>query len=163
MAELNSDDLIAQARQQVEHIRNRQAENDELLGKLDSIKDRLGALEAKATSADGTVTVVAGSGGIVRSVQLTDDAMRATAAELTSSINTAVGRAIAEATRLQLEIVREVAGAGIETDRILGPQAKLASYAEREDADAGAAAGSKGSGQHDDASDDPMANLLRRR
>lgn len=121
-------ELIEEMRWQVSKIRNKQAENAELLDKLDAVKDRLAALEASATSPDGMVTVVAGAGGIVRSVTLDDAAMRSSASSLSAAINDTIRDAIAMATRHQLEIVRADVGDSVDVQQILGPQAKFADY-----------------------------------
>lgn len=126
----SSKDLIEEMRWQVQKIKDKQAENDQLLGKLDSVKGQLAALEAKATSPDGVVTVVAGTGGLVRSVQLTDEAMRSNAGTLTATLNATIERAIADATRMQLEIVRSKVGGTLTAEQILGPQAKFAALGE---------------------------------
>ncbi|MQA61855.1 MAG: DUF2694 domain-containing protein [Actinophytocola sp.] len=128
MSYQSSKDLIEGMRWQVQKIKNKQAENDELLGKLDRLRPQLSALEATATSPDGTVTVFAGAGGIVRSVQLTDAAMRSNASTLAAAINAAIEQAIGKATAMQLEIVRNGLGETIEPEAILGPQAKFAGF-----------------------------------
>lgn len=121
-------ELIEEMRWQVSKIRNKQAENAELLGKLDAVKDKLAALEASATSPDGMITVVAGAGGIVRSVTLDDAAMRSSAARLSAAINDTIRDAIAAATRQQLAIVHDDVGASVDAEQVLGPQAKFAGH-----------------------------------
>jgi DNA-binding protein YbaB len=125
--EQSSRDLVEEMRWQLGKIRDRQAANEELLGKLDEAKGELAALEAKVSSPDGRVTVVAGSGGIVRSVELAENAMNTNAKTLTATINATVKAAIAEATGKQLEIVRARVG-DVEPVQVLGPQAKFASF-----------------------------------
>lgn len=121
-------DLIEEMRWQLGKIRDKQAENETLLGKLDAAKDQLEALEVKVSSTEGAVTVTAGSGGIVRSITLTDSAMAMNARTLTSTINDTMRTAIARATERQLEIVRGHVGDTLEPTAILGPQAKLAAF-----------------------------------
>jgi DNA-binding protein YbaB len=138
MSETSSNkELLDDMRWQLQKIRDKQAENDEMLGKLDAAKSALSLLEATAASPDGTVTVTAGAGGIVRSVSLGDAAMASNAATLSAAINATIREAIAEATRKQLEIVHASVGEDIEPDHILGPQATFARYGSESDQDAG--------------------------
>lgn len=131
MPQQSSRDLIDELRWQIQEIKNKQAEQVELFGKVEAAREKLQALTARASSPDGSVTVVAGSGGIVQSVQLADDATRTNAATLAAAINTTIQQAIADATRQQLEIVREAGGGAVTAEQILGPQAKLAEYGQR--------------------------------
>lgn len=128
MIEQSSRDLVEEMRWQLGKIRDREAANEELLGKLDEAKQQLAALEARVSSPDGRVTVAAGSGGIVRSVELAENAMNTNAKTLTATINATVQAAIAEATGKQLEIVRAQVADDVDPVRILGPQAKFASF-----------------------------------
>lgn len=131
MTEQSSRDLVQEMRWQVDRIRSKQAENAELLGKLEATKEQLSALEARVSSPDGHVTVVAGSGGIVRSVELTDSAMGSNASTLSATINATIESAIAAATSKQLDIVRTQVGQDVEPVSVLGPQAKFADFGER--------------------------------
>ncbi|WP_166677741.1 YbaB/EbfC family nucleoid-associated protein [Amycolatopsis arida] len=121
-------ELIEEMRWQVRKIRDRQAENDALLGKLDTMRSRLTALEVRVSSPDGTVTVVAGAGGIVRGVELADTAVRGTASALAATLNATIRQAVREATERQLELVRGSVGADVDPERVLGPRAKLTGY-----------------------------------
>lgn len=154
MTNQSSQDLIAEMRWQLAKITDKQAENNELLGKLDAAKDQLAALEARVTSPDGAVTVTAGSGGIVRSVDLADSAMSSNAKSLSSTINATVRAAIARATDKQLEIVRAQVGTNLEPEAILGPQAKFASFG------APAAAPARPTPTHSDHDDEPTGSIF---
>ncbi|MGC7102531.1 YbaB/EbfC family nucleoid-associated protein [Amycolatopsis lurida] len=128
MAYQSSTDLLEEMRWRLGQIRDRQARNEELRATLEQTGAQLSALEATATSPDGTVTVIAGSGGIVRSVHLSDSAMRANAAALSATITSTIEAAIGQATTKQLEIVQARLGDEVDPGQILGPQAKFASY-----------------------------------
>ncbi|MGH3520718.1 MAG: YbaB/EbfC family nucleoid-associated protein [Haloechinothrix sp.] len=132
-------ELVEEMRWQLEKIRNKQAENAELLGKLDAAQTELAALEATATSPDRTVTVIAGSGGIVHSVELSDDAMSTNARTLAATITATIREAIAIATSKQLDIVRTRVDERVDPQQILGPQARLAGYRTQTEQTAGPA------------------------
>lgn len=74
---------------------------------LDEMRERLGQLEAVATSPDRTVRVVAGAGGTVTDLQLTPEAMRKPAPALAALIMTTMRTAVAEAARRQAGIDRK--------------------------------------------------------
>lgn len=126
MTETNSQQLIEQARMQVRQARNKQAEFTELLAKLDNAKQEIAALQATATSPDGSVTVTAGAGGIVQSVDLSTNAMSNNAASLSSSINAAIAQAISQVTSQQTELVHRHVGQDVDETHVLGPQAVFA-------------------------------------
>lgn len=131
MSYQDSVEFIEQARRQVAELRNKQAENDEMLRKLDNAQGQLNGLAATATSADGSVTVVAGSGGLVQSVELTESAMKTDAQTLSGRINATLRSAITQATQDQLEIVRTQVGVDVNPAEVLGPQVKFAAFAEQ--------------------------------
>lgn len=162
MTTQSNQDLIEEMRWQVAKIRDKQAENNELLGELDAAKDQLAALAAKVTSPDGTVAVTAGAGGIVQSVELSDGATGANARTLSATINATLRAAIAEATSQQLDIVRAHVGAEVEPAAVLGPQAKFASFAARPDASAGPTP-ARGNPVHADHDDEPFGSVFQSR
>lgn len=127
MTEPTSEQLIEQARAQVRQARTKQAEFDELLSTLNAARTEIHSLRATATSPDGTVTVTAGAGGIVQSVELSDDALNNTnAPSLASSINATIAQAIRQATEKQVDLVHSRVGHDVDITRILGPQTAFA-------------------------------------
>lgn len=74
------------------------------------MQERLGQLEAAATSPDRTVRVVAGAGGAVLDLQLTPDAVRQPAPQLAATIMATLRQAVAEAVRMQAGIVDDSMG-----------------------------------------------------
>ena len=107
-------ELIEELRGRLNRVR---ADKEAVLATVASAHAELAALAATATSPDGTVTVVAGPGGIVRSVSLRGDA------QLSAALEATIHQAVAEVTRRQLEIVRERLGDHVDPTQILGPQA----------------------------------------
>jgi DNA-binding protein YbaB len=94
---------------------------------LGELEERLGQLEAVATSPDRTVRVVAGAGGTVTDLQLTPEAMRKPAPALAAMIMTTMRTAIAEAARRQAGIVDETVGGAFglnTTDQVKQAQAE---------------------------------------
>ncbi|OLT44196.1 hypothetical protein BJF85_20150 [Saccharomonospora sp. CUA-673] len=123
-------DLIERARHQAQQARDKQAEWGELLSSLEGAKHEFDALEVRATSPDGTVTVTVGAGGIVRSVELADNAVHGNARTLTASINATITQAITQATAKQAEVVerhvgQRPGGDAIGSEQILGPLSKF--------------------------------------
>jgi DNA-binding protein YbaB len=121
--------VIDELRAQLTVLRDRKAENDELLGKITTARAELDELAATTTSPDGTVTVVAGPGGIVRSVQFTDAALHTDAATLSATVTATVRDAVSRAGQQQLDIVRTRVGKNVDPAQILGPQAIFATSA----------------------------------
>ncbi|RZQ64151.1 YbaB/EbfC family nucleoid-associated protein [Amycolatopsis suaedae] len=76
----------------------------------------LGQVEATATSADESVTVVAGPGGTIKDIQLTGDAFDLPADELVGTLLNTVHEAATESVRRQAELVDEHTG-----DRAMPP------------------------------------------
>lgn len=118
--------IIDELRAQLTVLRDRKAENDELLGKITAARADLDALAATATSPDTTVTVVAGPGGIVRSVQFTDSALNTDAATLSATVTATIRDAVSRATQRQLDIVHTRVGQHVDPAHILGPQTVFA-------------------------------------
>jgi DNA-binding protein YbaB len=127
---LSSRELIEQAERDVARLRAQQAENDRLISGIRGAQSELRELTAQAVSPDGTVTVVAGAGGIVQSVQLSDRAMSGNAKTLAASINAAVQDAISAASSKQLDVLRAHVGDAVPAEQLLGPQARFADGAD---------------------------------
>lgn len=78
--------------------------------KVGDMQEELEALEASVTSADRSVTVVAGPSGSVKDLRLTPDALRQQPDALAASILTTLHQAVAESARKQAGIVDEHVG-----------------------------------------------------
>lgn len=99
---------------------------DEQFANLGEMRQQLAEMEAVATSADRSVTVVAGPSGSIKDIRLTDEAWRggpnALAAELMSTLH----KAVAEAARRQAGIVEGALGDDMHlSDQVLETQAEL--------------------------------------
>lgn len=70
------------------------------------LQEELAGMAASATSASGKVTVVAGPGGSIRDIQLTEEAMRQPAAVLAAELKATVQQAVAAAAREQAALVQ---------------------------------------------------------
>lgn len=70
------------------------------------LQQELAGMTASATSASGKVTVVAGPGGSIRDIQLTEEAMRQPAAALAAELKSTVQQAVAAAAREQAALVQ---------------------------------------------------------
>lgn len=78
--------------------------DQQMVGAAD-MQSELAALEASASNADRSVTVIAGPGGAVKDLQLTDKAMNQPPQALAAAIKSTLSEAVAEAARKQAGIV----------------------------------------------------------
>ncbi|MET0236677.1 MAG: YbaB/EbfC family nucleoid-associated protein [Kibdelosporangium sp.] len=83
------------------------------------LTDELKNVTATATSPDGTVTVVAGPGGAVRSITFSEAIHRVAPSTLSATVMHTITRAQAAAARTQAETVRRGLGSTELLDRVL--------------------------------------------
>jgi DNA-binding protein YbaB len=87
-----------------------QAAND-LAGRYSEMKDEISQIRATANSSDRSVTVVAGPGGSVLDVKLSDQAFRSGSPKsLAGNIMSAIRLAVADAARQQAAVVQRYVG-----------------------------------------------------
>ncbi|WP_020669237.1 YbaB/EbfC family nucleoid-associated protein [Amycolatopsis nigrescens] len=99
---------------------------DDSLGDAGKMQTELSGLEATATSADRSVTVVAGSGGAITDIRVTEDALKQGASALSATLMSTLQQAIAESARRQAAIVEEHMGGGMGlSEKVLETQAEL--------------------------------------
>lgn len=103
-----------------------QATND-LVGRYAEMKDEITQIRATANSADRTVTVVAGPGGSVLDVKLSEQALRAGSPQaLAGSIMSAIRLAVADAARQQAAVVQKYVGDRLDiVDRVMATQKEI--------------------------------------
>ncbi|WP_440900745.1 YbaB/EbfC family nucleoid-associated protein [Actinosynnema sp.] len=97
---------------------------------VDDMRQRLAELEVAATSADRSVTVVAGPSGAVLDIRLTEQAVRKPAHALAGELMSTLRKAVAEAARRQAGIVDGALGEAFGddldlTEQVLETQAEL--------------------------------------
>jgi YbaB/EbfC DNA-binding family len=97
------------------------------LGRYTEMKNEITAIKASVSSADRSVTVVAGPGGSVLDVQLSEQAFGSgSPRSLAGSINSTLRLAVAEAARKQAEIVQKYVGDRLNIlDRVMATQEEL--------------------------------------
>ncbi len=121
---------MEQLRQRLESIQGNQQKTQERFAKLDSMREEVAAIEASVTSKDRSVTVVAGPGGSVKSVQFTDDAKRLTPIQLSQAVMSTLQQAVAEAARQQAAVVQGYLGDDINiAERVMKTQEDLLGHA----------------------------------
>ncbi|MBK1784048.1 YbaB/EbfC family nucleoid-associated protein [Prauserella cavernicola] len=99
---------------------------DDQLADLGQMQNAVAELEGMAVSADRSVTVVAGPGGALKDIQLTDKAMEQQPKALAAALLSTVQQAVADAARKQAAIVEEHMGSGLGlSDRVVESQAQL--------------------------------------
>ena len=98
---------------------------DDRFEQLAGMRGELESLQVSATSPDRAVTVVAGPGGAVLDVRLTDDALRLGTQQLGATIMATLRDAVAGAAREQAAIVQEYVGDDAPVlDQVLETQAE---------------------------------------
>lgn len=99
---------------------------DQQMAGVQDMQNELSELEATASNADRSVTVVAGPGGAVKDLQLTDKAMNQPPQALAAAIKSTLSEAVAEAARKQAGIVDNHMGdMGINaTEQVIETQAE---------------------------------------
>jgi DNA-binding protein YbaB len=114
------DQLLSEFEQFQAQIKNMDDRFEHLAGMRGELQD----LEVRATSADESVTVVAGPGGSVLDIRLTDDALRLGAEQLSAQLMATLREAVADAVRQQAAVVEEFAGGPV-LDQVLETQAEV--------------------------------------
>ncbi|CAM2868780.1 YbaB/EbfC family nucleoid-associated protein [Saccharomonospora xinjiangensis] len=110
---------------QFEQFQAKMKRVDDQLANVGQMQSEIAAVEATAANADRSVTVVAGPGGAIKDIHLTDQALAQRPQVLASELMATIQQAVAEAARKQAGIVDDhVAGMGI-TDQVLETQAQL--------------------------------------
>jgi DNA-binding protein YbaB len=90
------------------------------------MKEEITAIRASSSSSDHAVTVVAGPGGAVIDIKITDAAMRGSAQTLGSSIMSALRLAVADGARQQAAIVQRYVGDRLNiVERVMATQKEI--------------------------------------
>lgn len=99
---------------------------DDRFEQLAGMQGELESLEVSATSPDRSVTVVAGPGGSVRDVRLTEEAMHLGPQRLGATIMSTLQEAVADAARQQAAVVQEYVGGDAPVlDQVLETQSEV--------------------------------------
>jgi len=114
------DQLLAEFEQFQTQIKNMDDRFEHLAG----MQGELQNLEVRATSPDQSITVVAGPGGSVVDVRLTDEALRLGAEQLSAELMATLREAVADAARRQAAVVEEFAGGPV-LDQVLETQSEV--------------------------------------
>lgn len=104
---------------------------EEQMGDFSRMREQISELQAAATSADRSVTVTASPGGVT-DIQFTQDALRLSPAQLSSTVMSTLQLAVAEAARKQAEVVQEYVPDSDVLERVMRTQDELfGSHAEQ--------------------------------
>ena len=99
---------------------------DSMVERYAGMKEEITAIRASSSSSDHSVTVVAGPGGAVLDIKLTDAAMRGSAQTLGSSIMSALRLAVADGARQQAAIVQRYVGDRLNiVERVMATQKEI--------------------------------------
>jgi hypothetical protein len=115
------------------------------------VEDLKGA-KATATSPDAVVTVVAGPGGVLKSITFSDDVRSVDPRTLSATVTRTVAAAQAALARTQADLVRRGLGSTELLDRVLAEDARVFGDQPPRDADPAPsrpAGGRRGAGQDD--------------
>ena len=111
---------------QFEQFQSKMKKVDDQLANVGQMQSEIAELEAIASNADRSITVVAGPGGAIKDIQLTDKALSQQPQALSAALMSAIQEAVAEAARKQAAIVDDHMGGQLNvTDQILETQAQL--------------------------------------
>jgi DNA-binding protein YbaB len=103
-------DLVSELHEKLRRIDELKRQGDQRQAALTRMKDEIGAMSVTVSSPDRAVTVVAGPGGGVQSVRLSEEALQGSAIQLSSTITTTIQEAVAAAARRQATIVQDALG-----------------------------------------------------
>lgn len=99
---------------------------DSMVERYAGMKEEITAIRASSSSSDQSVTVVAGPGGAVLDIKITDAAMRGSAQALGSSIMSALRLAVADGARQQAAIVQRYVGDRLNiVERVMATQKEI--------------------------------------
>lgn len=99
---------------------------DSMVERYAGMKEEITAIRASSSSSDHAVTVVAGPGGAVIDIKITDAAMRGSAQTLGSSIMSALRLAVADGARQQAAIVQRYVGDRLNiVERVMATQKEI--------------------------------------
>src|SRR5262245_51968752 len=114
------DQLVAEFEQFQAQIQNMHDRFEHLAG----MQSELATLQTSASTPDQSITVVAGPGGSVLDIRITEDAFRHGPEQLSSQLMATLREAVADAARQQAGIVEEFAGGPV-LDQVLETQSEV--------------------------------------
>ncbi|WP_116101239.1 YbaB/EbfC family nucleoid-associated protein [Amycolatopsis thermalba] len=103
-------DLVEQLQQKLDQVEQHKRNGEQRMAALTRMKEQIGELSVTVSSPDRTVTVVAGPGGGVQSVRVSEDALGGSAIQLSSTITSTIREVVAAAARQQAAIVQDALG-----------------------------------------------------
>jgi hypothetical protein len=93
---------------------------------INQMQDELSALEVSAMSPDKSITVIAGPGGTIKDIRVTDAALRQGGQRLSAALMATLQQAVAESARQQAVLVDQHMGGSLQlTEQVLETQAEL--------------------------------------
>lgn len=121
----SNEELLEQMRKRLADIENGSSEAEARLERYNDMGDQLKQVQAEHTSADRSVTVIAGPGGSVRDIRLTEGIKRLSPGQLSATIMDTMRQALAAAARQQAAIVQETVGETDVLERVLKTQEQI--------------------------------------
>lgn len=89
------------------------------------MQEQITNLQASASSSNHSVTVTAGPNGTITDVQFTQEALRGSPSQLSSTVMSTLREAVAEVARKQATIVQEHTGDGEILERVMRTQEEM--------------------------------------
>lgn len=118
-------DVAKQILARIEALDTAAADNELRAQSYQRMAEQLAAVEGRATSQDGMVTVVASANGAVRSVTFTEQIRNTSPQALSAQVVHTIAQARANAARLQAEVIRKELGDTELLDRVLDADERL--------------------------------------
>lgn len=120
-----NEELLEQMRERLTRIENGATDAEQRLGRYTAMSEELKQVTETATSPDRSVTVVAGPGGSVQDIKLTEGIKRLRPEQLSASIMDTMRQALAAAARKQAAVVQETVGDTDVLERVLKTQEQI--------------------------------------
>jgi DNA-binding protein YbaB len=118
-------DEFEQLVRQFERFEAKMANLDGRFEQMAGMTEEIAELAGRASSADRSITVVAGPGGSIKEIQLTEEALAQGPRALGGAILTTLQQAVAEVARRQASVVEQYAGDDMNLlDQVLQTQAE---------------------------------------
>jgi hypothetical protein len=145
----------------IEAIDAAAADNRQRAESYRQLTEELKGVDGTATSPDGVVTVVAGPGGVLRSITFSDTVRSLAPHALSTTVMHTVARAQAAVARAQADLVRRGLGSTELLDRVLAEDHRM--FGDHQPHDPGPApTGPAGTRRADDLDDDYGIDWVRR-
>lgn len=123
------DNQMELLRQQLARLEKSKQETDARLARIGEMQADVAAVEARVTSPDRVVTVVAGPGGSVKNIMFAEEARRLSPTQLAQATMATLRQAVAEVAQRQAAVMQEHLGDSLDlVNRVMRTQEAAAEF-----------------------------------